>query len=114
MDVRRLIQAAQNGVAEAEYVLGLLHENGLCSTAGCGDSESWYRRAAERGFAAAQFEVALLCRRILQKDARHREATDWLRKSAENGYFPAQMHLGMCLLGGLWGEVAPEEGWRWM
>jgi TPR repeat protein len=55
-----LTQAANDGIPEAQYVLGLLYQNGLGCQSDKDKAVKWYSRAAEQGFAAAQYSLGAL------------------------------------------------------
>ena len=52
--VRRLRSAAEQGVARAQYNLGLMYANGRGVPEDDAEAVRWWRLAAEQGYAAAQ------------------------------------------------------------
>jgi TPR repeat protein len=82
-------KAADGGLAEAQYNLGVLYEKGLGVSRGRDSAMRWYRLAAERGVAEAQFNLAALSP---PGDA---AAVSWFRLAAERGLAAAQFNLAL-------------------
>jgi TPR repeat protein len=55
--VRWLRQAAEQGLAEAEYNLGIMYARGRGVARDAEQSAHWYRQAAEQGLASAQYNL---------------------------------------------------------
>ena len=53
-------KAAEQGVAKAQFNLGLMYDNGLGVTQDYARAGKWYRKAAEQGYATAQFNLGLM------------------------------------------------------
>ena len=99
-----LRDAADNGDAEALYLLGKNAEN-IYSFPASGnispEARFWvfYRKAAEAGYAPAQYALGdcyyfEVFGSPVKKDLD--EALKWYRKAADAGYAPAQYVLGLC------------------
>jgi hypothetical protein len=81
-------------VAEAQFDLGMLYEEGEGVPQDFGQAAAWYRKAAERGHADAQFLLGALYESgqgIPRDDA---QAVYWYGKAAEQGHSYAPSALG--------------------
>ena len=86
--------AAEKGVAEAQFNLGVMYASGEGVEKDDYKAVKWFREAAEQGNADAQFNLGnmyLNGRGVLKDDS---EAVKWYRKAAEQGYASAQCNLG--------------------
>ncbi len=111
MTLAELKRAASEGVREAQYVLGFLHENGLGCAANRTEAETWYRKAGQQGFAAAQYEMAMATRPCVT-DEQFAAALTWIRRAAEGGFWPALMTLSAWHEGGFGMPADPVESFR--
>lgn len=90
MTLDRLLEAALQGIPEAQYVVGIFYENGFGVATDKRVAEDWFLKSAQNGFAAGQYELSLLLQSKGEENLA--EAVDWLRKSAFQG-FPLAQHL---------------------
>jgi TPR repeat protein len=81
---------ADQGVADAQFYLGLMYKNGQGVTQDHAEAFKWYRLAANQGVADAQFYLGSI--HILTED--YAEAVKWRRLAAEQGHAFAQYSLG--------------------
>jgi TPR repeat protein len=88
-------KAAAQGVAVAQYELGLCYSKGEGVTKDAVEAAKWYRKAAEQRFAPAQYKLGMCYYDGFGviKDAV--EAVKWSRKAAEQGFAEAQLELGL-------------------
>jgi uncharacterized protein len=105
MTLDKLLRAAQQGVPEAQYVVGLCYENGLGVEMDKSAAEKWFLKSAQEGFAAAQYELSLLLQEKNEDELA--EAINWLRKSALQGFLLAQDLYSLYCDGGI-GGMAPD------
>ena len=87
-------QAAQ-GLAEAQYYLGVRYATGIGVPQDYAEALRWYRLAAEQGDGDAQVNLGVMYRTgrgVPQDDA---EAVRWYRLAAEQGDADAQGNLGV-------------------
>lgn len=77
-----LFQAAEGGLAQAQFQVGLCFFRGSGVPKNYGMAEKWFRRAAEQGFAEAQFVLYLMYDRGWGVKANRTEADKWLNKVA--------------------------------
>jgi hypothetical protein len=97
---------AEQGVAEAQFILGLIYAIGSGIPKDKAEAFKWYRKAAEQGFAMAQYNLGRMYQRgdgVPKNDA---EAVKWYRKAAEQGHAEAQVYLGVSYVQG---EGVPED-----
>jgi TPR repeat protein len=80
---------AENGDAEAQYLLGKIYAEGNLVPQNYLEAEKWYQKAANQGNAEAIFAIGKMYEmgNGLKKD--QRKALDWYLKSAEKMYQPA-------------------------
>ncbi len=91
---------AERGDADAQYHLGLMHENGQDVMEDDAQTAEWYRKAAEQGDADAQFNLGVMYNNgegVMQDYAK---AVEWYRKAAEQGVADAQCNLGVMYANG--------------
>lgn len=94
-------EAAINGVANAQYNLGVLHETGTGVAADPTRALLWYHSAAEQGHPLAQYNLGVLYavgRGIPQSYA---EAGRWFRRAADRGVPGASYNLAVMAHQGL-------------
>ena len=92
-DVQLTREAAEQGVAVAQYVLGVMYASGRGVARDDALAAQWYRRAADEGDSRAQHNLALMYttgQGVQQDDA---EAVRWFRRAAEQGVPEAQNNL---------------------
>lgn len=105
-------EAAINGVANAQYNLGVLHETGTGVAPDATRALLWYHSAAEQGHPLAQYNLGVLYaagRGIPQSFA---EAGRWFRRAAERGVPGALYNLAVMTYQGLGGPADPIEAER--
>ena len=98
-NVERVRAAAERGMAEAQWLLGVLYYRGRGVAQNYGQAARWFRSAANQGFAGAQTHLGLMYqhgRGVAQDDS---AAAKCYRRAAEQGDVEAQTNLG-----GLYGE----------
>jgi len=88
-------KAADQGLPEAQYRLGVMYESGVGVTQDFKQSVFWYRNAADQGNAGAQFELGVMYERGDSVTQYFKQAVFWYRKAADQGYAAAQFNLGL-------------------
>ena len=53
-------KAAEQGVAAAQFNLGIMYDNGLGVTQDYAEAVKWFRKAAEQGYAKAQYNLGVM------------------------------------------------------
>ena len=86
---------AEQGLAAAQYNLGLIYANGQGVKQDYAEAVKWYRRAAEQGDAEAQNNLGVMYEKGQGVKQDHAEAVKWYRLAAEQGYAAAQNNLGV-------------------
>lgn len=88
-----LESAANKGLAQAAYAMGVAYENGDGVTRSQTEATRWFQRAAENGHVDA--ELSLGTQYFLGRGAErdYREAARWYRAAAEHGHAGAQYLL---------------------
>jgi len=83
-------EAAKQGHAGAQYMLGLMYDNGQGVKKDYAEAMKWYRMAADQGNADAQNNLGVMYQRgqgVARNDV---EALEWYRKAAAQGDATAQ------------------------
>lgn len=91
---RIILPLAEQGNAEAQFVLGYLYDEGLGVSVNTGRAIHWYRLAAEQGYDEAQYMLGELSLHGDIVDQDYEQALYWYRLSADQGYAEAQYMLG--------------------
>ena len=84
---------AENGDADAQFHLGVMHESGQSVLRNDADAIKWYRQAAEQDDAVAQFNLGIMYAKGGAPN--YAEAAPWYRLAADHGLGGAQFNLGM-------------------
>ncbi len=92
--IREWRPLAKQGVAEAQFELGLQYLNGDGVPHDDTKAMKWWRKAAEQGHAKAQFILGLMYYMGLGVPQDYARALQWYRKAAEQGEAGAQYNLG--------------------
>ncbi|MBF0158421.1 MAG: sel1 repeat family protein [Magnetococcales bacterium] len=81
-----MVYAANRGIALAQYMLGVIYDQGKGVPQDPAEAVKWFRMAAEQGYADAQFSLGGLYANGLGVARDNREALKWLRMAAEQGH----------------------------
>ncbi len=105
--------AAEQGHAQAQFLLGLYYASGLGIGKDEAEAVKWYRNAAEQGHAGAQSSlgVAYAYGQGVEKD--DFEAVKWYRNAAEQGGAGAQCSLGFAYANGKGVDKNEVEAVKW-
>jgi uncharacterized protein len=106
-------QAAERGLADAQYNLALMCVRGEGTAKDSVAAVTWYRRAAEQHFIPAQHALAVMYAvgDGTTKDAN--EAAKWYREAAERGHAASQSNLGVKYLQGVGVAQNSTEAAKW-
>jgi hypothetical protein len=88
------LKNAEQGVAEAQFSLGILYDQGIGVSQDYEQAVYWVTKAAEQGYAKAQFFLGGMYSNgqgVTQDD---KQAAYWITKAAEQGFAEAQFILG--------------------
>ncbi|MFN7097258.1 MAG: tetratricopeptide repeat protein [Gammaproteobacteria bacterium] len=107
-------RAAKQGVAEAQYSLGTMYEQGKGAEKNSKEAIEWYRKAAEQNYVEAQYRLGVMYEKNEGVDIDKEEALSWYRKAAEQGHAKAQYSLGCWYLNDavLWYQLAANQGYQ--
>jgi uncharacterized protein len=91
---------AAEGNTNAQYVLGMMYEDGLGVASDAQEALQWYRKAAERGNAWAQYNLGAKYTEGVGVPLSYQEAAKWYGLAAEQGNAGAQRSLGVAYANG--------------
>jgi TPR repeat protein len=92
--VRMWMPLAEQGLAEAQFLIGAAYDQGRGTEQDKTEAAKWYRRAGEQGDPDAQFNLGLLYDEGEGVPLDDGEAIRWYRLAADQGYAPAMYNLG--------------------
>jgi TPR repeat protein len=106
--------AAEQGVTEAQYRVGLMHKFGWGTERNHSVAARWFTAAAEQSHGEAQFELG-----IYYKDGRGvardmAKSAAWFLKASEQGVGIAQLNLGRYYLAGTGVSKDPVAAYYWL
>ena len=78
----------------AQYLVGVMYENGYGMDADYGEAMRWYQLAADQGYAPALNQIGYLYFNGYGVDVDYEETAYYQKLSAMYGYGPAQLNLG--------------------
>ena len=90
-----LEEAAKRGYGNAEYVLGMLHWNGVIVPTDKDKAFELIRRAANHGIPNAQYHLGMIYELGLERNADQKLANAWLQQALDNGNKDAVFILSM-------------------
>jgi TPR repeat protein len=105
---------AAEGNGDAQFMLGVLHENGLGLQKDLSAAANWYLKAAEAGVASAQYNIGVFYQLGTGVAADPREALKWQSRAAEQGHHRAQNNLGTMYYTGAGVVRDTVEAWKWL
>ena len=121
LPIPELTEKAEEGIAEAQFYLGVAYQEGKGVIQNDSLAVYWYMQAAEKGEIAAQHNlgVAYFQGKGVPKD--YKMAVFWYKKAAEKGSLESQNNLGGCYGSGkgviqndsisaFWYKKAAEQG----
>ncbi len=93
-------KAAEQGLATAQFNLGVCYDYGKGVSQDYNEAVKWYRKAAEQGHASAQCSLGFCYNYGQGVPQDYNEAIKWYKKAAEQGHAYAQNNLGACYKNG--------------
>jgi TPR repeat protein len=88
--LREWTPLAKQGVADAQYILGVMYDKGDGVPQDYKTAVKWYTLAAKQGHADAQFQIGWMYNKGQGVPQDYKTAVKWFRLSAEQGRCPAQ------------------------
>lgn len=104
---------AEEGLGDAQFLLGLLYREGRGVPQDFAESVRWFGRAAKQGHADAQFYLARALREGRGTEADPAAAARWFRAAAEQGHAEAAFTLGIMYRRGEGVAQDDAEAARW-
>lgn len=94
-EFQRTFELAQNGDAEAQYIIGLMYKDGKGVQKDIKKAAEWFEKAAAQGNADSQNHIGIMyyLGYGVQKDIK--KAIEWFEKAAVQGHSNAQFNLGV-------------------
>jgi TPR repeat protein len=86
---------AEQGVATAQYNLGVMYADGDGVPENGAEAVKWFRKAADQGDADAQYNLGVMYADGDGVPENGAEAVKWFRKAAAQGDADAQYNLGV-------------------
>jgi hypothetical protein len=104
---------AEEGDADSQFGMGLLHANGWGVPLDDAAALRWYELAADQGHAEAQYNIGVMYQNGWGVEPNDQEAFKWHRLAAESGFSAAQRSLGSMYANGLGTEVDRIQAYMW-
>ncbi len=106
-------EAADNGVANAKYNLGVLHHQGLGVNKNIDRAMSLYEDAAELGHPEAQYNLGIAHIEGIGVSYSPKKAAYFFQMAANKKVTEAAYNLGLIYENGLLGETRPDDALLW-
>lgn len=106
-------KAADQGIPNAAYNLGVLYHQGLGVDADIDEALRWYDMAAEMGHAEGQYNLGIAYIEGIGVSYDAEMARDYFESAAQGGVMEAAYNLGLIYENGLLGEPRPDEALMW-
>jgi TPR repeat protein len=92
--LRKFKSAAAQGLATAQFNLGVMYSNGRGVTQDYAEAVRWYKLAAAQGLVEAQFNLGIRYANGQGVPQDYAEAVRWYKLAAAQGETKAQLNLG--------------------
>jgi TPR repeat protein len=106
-------KAADQGIANAAYNLGVLYHQGLGVKADIKQAIKWYETAAKIDHPEAQYNLGIAYIEGIGVSYDPARATRYFENAANAGVMEAAYNLGLIYENGLLGQPKPEEALKW-
>jgi len=106
-------KAAESGVGNAAYNLGVLHHQGIGVKPDLGKAIDWYGKAAALDHPEAQYNLGIAYVEGIGVSYDPERATNYFKSAAMQGIMEAAYNLGLIYENGLLGAPKPEEALIW-
>lgn len=110
LDFDKCLEAAEQGDAEAQYIVGKCYLTGEGTEKNKIIAFRWFKKSAEQGHAKALYETGLC---YLEGKGAKVESLEWYKKAAEQGYAKAQYKVGNAYYSGKGVEKDKTEAFKW-
>lgn len=105
--------AAEGGIANAAYNLGVLYHQGIGVKQDLKTALSWYQKAADQGHPEAQYNLGIAHIEGVGMPYDAAKAARYFENAAREGVMEAAYNLGLIYENGLLGEARPDEALMW-
>lgn len=105
---------AAAGDGDAQFMLGVMLENGLGTAKDAVAAAAWYRKAAASGVASAQYNLGVFYQLGSGVPRDLTQALKYHRLAAAQGHSRAQNNLGTMYYTGAGVVRDPLEAWKWL
>ena len=105
---------AKSDDGKAQFMLGVMSENGLGTAKDTAGAAKWYLKAAAAGISSAQYNIAVFYQFGTGVPANLAEALRWHAMAADQGHRKAQNNLGAMYYTGAGVTRDPVEAWKWL
>lgn len=106
-------EAANNGVANAKYNLGVLYHQGMGIPTSVEKAMELYAQAADLGHPEAQYNLGIASIEGIGVPYNPRRAAAYFEAAADKGITEAAYNLGLIYENGLLGQTRPNEALSW-
>ena len=106
-------QAADKGVANARYNLGVLYHQGLGVKQDVQEALRWYKAAADLGHPEAQYNLGIAYIEGIGVPYDPVQASQYFENAADTGVTEAAYNLGLIYENGLLGQAKPDVALMW-
>ncbi|MCI7046793.1 tetratricopeptide repeat protein [Helicobacter sp.] len=89
-----VLAKAKQGDAEAQFLLGLMYDQGQGVKQDYEKAAEWFSKAANQGYAKAQYNLGAMYENGQAVRQDYKKAFEWYSKAANQGYAKAQYNLG--------------------
>ena len=106
-------QAADNGVANARYNLGVLYHQGLGLEQDTAEAIRWYKSASDLNHPEAQYNLGIAYIEGIGVPYDPVKATEYFETAANAGVMESAYNLGLIYENGLLGQAKPDVALMW-
>ena len=106
-------EAAYNGIANAQYNLGVMYHQGIGVQKNTDSAFRWYHAAAEDGHVEAQYNLGIAYIEGIGVPYDAQRAASYFENAAQGGVMEAAYNLGLIYENGLLGEAKPDRALVW-
>ncbi len=106
-------RAAENGIANASYNLGVLYHQGLGFDTNINKAMSWYKDAAGKDHPEAQYNLGIAYIEGIGVPYDPVTASRYFENAANSGIIEAAYNLGLIYENGLLGQAEPQKALLW-
>ena len=90
--------AAEQGLAHAQFNLGIMYDQGQGVDVNYKKAIEWYEKAAKQGHAGAQYNLGAMYDEGKGVDGNYKKAIEWYEKAAKQGHIRLSINLGVMYL----------------